>query len=563
MPHRATLFLFGLALILGAAALAHLIVTRNGITLHDLRFSGVGGRELAATLYIPPGASPQRPAPAVLTIHAYLGSSASQSNLAIELARRGYVVLALDQPGHGQSDPPAFADGFGGPDGLRYVRGLNMVDPDRIGLHGHGLGGTAALWAAEAEPGHYQAMVLDGAAPGADGTQAGTPSFPRNLALIYGRYDAYSRQIWGIEHARDIGRSERLAKLFGVANEVVPGRVYGDRTAGTARVLYSPSIANVMAPISRDAIAYAVAWFDRILRPGIASTATDQIWMWRAGLGVVALVGLIVLLLGSVNLLLPVLRLTDVPDSAVTARDGSWWIDAALTAWVPVMTFFLFLGFAAIWLPAGTVFRQGVTNQILIWLLLNAAIGLGTARMLGAGAAATNTKLAAALGCAIASFAICVAVGCAVAWGFQFDFGAWIFALRPMTVDRFAMFIIYLPGFTLAFGVILHRLHTRLSVYNDSATTHYASNIATLSGGLFIFVALQYGTLVATGQLLSWAQPTNIVLAVQLLPIMAATALISTFIWRRTGNALLGSLITGMIVTWYFVAGQAVHISWQ
>ena len=563
MPHRAALLLLGLALILGAAALTQLIATRNGFTRHDVRFSGASGQQLAATLYIPTGASPQRPAPAVLSIHAYLGSSASQSNLAIELARRGYVVLALDQPGHGQSAPPAFAKGFGGPDGLRYVRGLNMVDPNRIGLHGHGLGGAAVLSAAEAEPDQYQAMVLDGAAPGADGLQAGTPSFPRNLALIYGQYDAYSRQLWGIEHARDIGRSERLAKLFGVSNEVAPGRIYGDRAAGTARVLYSPLITNMMAPISRDAIAYAVAWFDRILRPGIASAATDQIWMWHAGLGVAALAGLVLLLLGSVNLLLPILRLADMPDSAVAARDGRWWLDVTLTAWVPVMTFFPFLGFGATWLPAGTVFRQGVTNQILIWLLLNAAIGLGTARMLGAGAAATNTRLAASLGCAMASVATCVAVGSVAVWEFQSDFGAWIFALRPMTVDRLALWMIYLPGFTLAFGVILHRLHTRLSVYNDRAITHYASNIAALSGGLFIFVALQYGTLVATGQLLSWTQSTNITLALQWLPIMAATAIVSTFIWRRTGNALLGSLIIGMFVTWYFVAGQAVHVSWQ
>ena len=563
MLHRARLLLLGLVLILGGAALANFIQTRNGITLREVRFTRISGHQLVGLLYVPPGATSQRQAPAVLTVHAYLGSRASQSGLAIELARRGYVVLALDQPGHGQSDPPAFADGFGGPDGLRYLRGLDMVDPDRIGLHGHGLGGTAVLTAAQAQPDQYQAMVLDGAAPGTDGLRAGTPNFPRNLALIYGRYDAYSRQLWGIEHPRDIGRSDRLAKLFGVANEAMPGRVYGDRAAGTARVLFSPPIANLVAPMSHDAIAYAVAWFDRTLRPGTPGNGTDQVWMWHAAGCFVALIGLVLLLLANVSLLIPVLHLTDTPDGAVTARDGRWWIDGVLTAWVPVMTFFPFLGFGATWLPAGPVFRQAVTNQILVWLLLNAAIGLATARMPGAVTAATNTRLAASLGCAVASVAICVATASAVAWALQIDFGAWIFAVRPMTVDRFAIFLIYLPGFTLAFGVMLHRLNTSLSVYNDSAVMHYASNVAALAGGLLIFVAVQYGTLVATGQLLSWAQPTNISLALQLLPIMALLAVVSTFIWRRTGNALLGGLIAGMMVTWYFTAGQATHISWQ
>ncbi len=554
--------LVGCALILGGAMLAWMVQSSNGVAIRDVYFARIDGHQLAGRLYIPPGATTQHLAPAVLTVHAYLGSRASQSGLAIELARRGYVVLALDQPGHGRSDPPALADGFGGPDGLRYLRALPMVDPDRIGLHGHGLGGTAVLTAAEAQPDQYQAMVLDGAAPGTDGMRPGTLSFPRNLALIYGRYDAYSRQLWGIESPRDIGRSDRLAKLFGVTNEVAPGRVYGDRAAGTARVLYSPMMADLTAPISRDAIAYAVAWFDRTLRPGAPSNGADQIWMWRAVGGLVALIGLVVLLLGSVNLLLPILSLIDTPDSAVIARDGRWWLDVALTAWIPVMTFFPFLGFGATWLPAGLVFRQAVTNQILTWLLLNAAIGLASARMPGAPVAATITRLAASFGCAIASVALCVALGSAVFWAFQIDFGAWVFALRPMTTDRFLIFLIYLPGFTLAFGAMLHRLNTRLSVYNDRAILHYASNIAALAGGLFIFIAVQYGTLVATGQLLSWAQPTNIALAVQLLPIMAIAALVSTFIWRRTGNALLGSLITGLIVTWYFAAGQAVHVSW-
>ena len=559
---RTIALLFGCALVLGGAMLARMVQTSNGMVVGDVRIPSASNHQLAGRLYLPPGATAERRAPAVLTIHAYLGSRASQSGLAIELARRGYVVLALDQPGHGQSDPPAFADGFGGLDGLRYLRGLDMVDPDRIGLHGHGMGGTAVLTAAEAAPDQYQSMVLDGAAPGTEGLRAGTPAFPRNLALIYGRYDAYSRQLWGTEHPRDIGRSDRLAKLFGVANEVAPGRVYGDRAAGTARVLYSPLIANIMAPVSRDAIAYAVAWFDRTLRPGTPRNGVNQVWMWYATGCLLALTGLVVLLLGSVDLLLPHLRLTDVPDGAVTGRDGRWWLDIMLTAWVPVMTFFPFLGFGATWLPAGPVFRQVVTNQILVWLLLNAAIGLASARMPGVPVAATNTRLAMSLVCAIASFALCVAVAATMTWGLQIGFGAWIFAWRPMTVDRFAIFLIYLPGFTVAFGIILHRLNTRLSVHNDSAVKQYASNITALAGGLFIFVAVQYGTLVATGQLLSWTQPSNIALALQLLPIMATVAMISTFIWRRTGNALLGSLISGMIVTWYFTAGQAVHISW-
>jgi len=47
---------------------------------------------------------------------------ATQDGFVVEFARRGYVVRALDQIGHGNSDPPTFANGVGGPDGLAYPR---------------------------------------------------------------------------------------------------------------------------------------------------------------------------------------------------------------------------------------------------------------------------------------------------------------------------------------------------------------------------------------------------------------------------------------------------------
>ena len=103
------------------------------MTLHDLRFTSASGHRLAASLYVPPGATPANPAPAVLSIHASLASRAAQSGLAIELARRGYVVLALDQPGHGQSDPPASADGLGG-----YKTGFAALNPIPPGTYGFG-----------------------------------------------------------------------------------------------------------------------------------------------------------------------------------------------------------------------------------------------------------------------------------------------------------------------------------------------------------------------------------------------------------------------------------------
>ena len=75
-------------------------------------------------------------------------------------------MLALDQTGHGYSDPPAFANGFGGPDALAYLRSLDFVDKANIGLEGHSMGGWTMLAAATAMPNDYKSMVLEGSSTG-------------------------------------------------------------------------------------------------------------------------------------------------------------------------------------------------------------------------------------------------------------------------------------------------------------------------------------------------------------------------------------------------------------
>ena len=128
MHRRWTLAIVGLILILAGGVLASLTQTSGGIQIRDVRFAGAKGNTMSALLYVPANATAQLPAPGILAVHGYINSRETQDGFAIEFARRGYVVLALDQTGHGYSDPPAFTNGFGGPDGLAYLRGLEFVE---------------------------------------------------------------------------------------------------------------------------------------------------------------------------------------------------------------------------------------------------------------------------------------------------------------------------------------------------------------------------------------------------------------------------------------------------
>lgn len=154
------LILIGLAIVLAGAFLAQSIRTADGTIVRDIRFKGTNGTVMSALLYVPKNATPATPAPGILAIHGYINARETQDGFAIEFARRGYVVLSLDQTGHGYSQGPAFSNGFGGPDGLKYLRSLPMVDVDQIGLEGHSMGGWTVLAAAAAMPNAYASMVL-------------------------------------------------------------------------------------------------------------------------------------------------------------------------------------------------------------------------------------------------------------------------------------------------------------------------------------------------------------------------------------------------------------------
>src|SRR5512138_2158558 len=179
---RPMLLVFGALLMLAGGLLAHFVLTAGGVRVLDIRFAGAGGTPMSALLLIPPNATPKTPAPGVLAVHGYFNSRETQGDFAIEFARRGYVVLALDQTGHGYSAPPAFANAFGGPDGLAYLRSLEFVDKNNIGLEGHSMGGWTVLAAATAMPDDYKSIVLEGSSTGKPFATEGTPSWPRNMA---------------------------------------------------------------------------------------------------------------------------------------------------------------------------------------------------------------------------------------------------------------------------------------------------------------------------------------------------------------------------------------------
>jgi len=572
MHRRWTLAIIGLILILAGAVLAYLTLTSGGIQIRDVRFAGAKGNTMSALLYIPPNASAQLPAPGILAVHGYINSRETQDGFAIEFARRGYVVLALDQTGHGYSDGPAFANGFGGPDGLAYLRSLEIVDRNNIGLEGHSMGGWTVLAAASAMPDDYKSMVLEGSSTGKPFAAEGTATWPRNVALVFAQYEEFSDLMWGVERARDVTQSPKLWALFGTQGPVEPGKVYGELAQGTARVLYTPAITHPDEHISHEAIGYSLDWFARTLKGGTPRPSDDQIW-FRKELGtLIALIGFVVLLLGVFDGLLeaPIfshLRLPAIADGSAPAHTAAsgrrWTVAFLLSAFIPALTYYPAFALGGTLVTASPYLPQGITNQIMVWALINGLIALALMPF-----APKRARRAGIIGPSILIALATVIVGYAALWladlVFKIDFRFWIVALKLMSAKQFLIFLIYLIPFTAFFAIALHVLHRNFSTVGAGRVALYLTNILALTLGFLVLVGLQYGTLWLSGKLFNPLPdpgfvPLSTIIAITFVPLFAICAIIATFTWRRTGSSLPGALICGLFVTWYVVAGTATQ----
>ncbi len=571
---RWSLAIAGSILILAGGLLAHLTQTSGGIRIEDVRFKGAAGNTMSALLYIPPNATAKTPAPGILAVHGYINSRETQDGFAIEFARRGYVVLALDQTGHGYSDPPSFANGFGGPDGLAHLRSLDIVDKNNIGLEGHSMGGWTVLAAAATTPNDYKSMVLEGSSTGKPFAGEGTASWPRNVALVFAQYEEFSALMWGVDLARDVTQSPKLWALFGTTGAVEPGKVYGDIAQGTARVLYTPAMTHPAEHISHEAIGYSLDWFAKTLQGGTPRPVTDQIWFRKEIGTLIALIGFVALLLGAFDGLLEFplfshLRLPAVADGSVPAATPSssrrWTIALVLSAFIPALTYYPAFALGGTLVTPSAYLPQGVTNQIMVWAIINALITL--ALMPFAPKRASRMGI---IGPSILIALATVIIGYAGLWLadllFKIDFRFWIVALKLMSGKQFLIFLIYLAPITAFFVIALHVLHRNFSTMGAGRGALYLTNILALTLGFIVLLGLQYATLWITGQLLNPLPdpsfvPLSTIIAIQFVPLLAIAAIIATFTWRRTGSSLPGALICGIFVTWYVVAGTATQVA--
>jgi pimeloyl-ACP methyl ester carboxylesterase len=529
---------------------------------------------MSALLYVPRTATTKTPAPAILAVHGYINSRETQDGFAIEYARRGYVVLALDQTGHGYTDPPAFANGFGGPAGLAYLRGLDIVDKANIGMEGHSMGGWTILAAAAVMPDAYKSLVLEGSSTGAPFAAEGSPTWPRNLAVVFSTMDEFSTLMWSVPRGADAPTSPKLQKVFASTGPIEAGKVYGSIADGSARILFQPRTTHPGDHISNAAIGHSIDWFGQTLQGGNGLSSSNQIWFWKEIGTFAGFIGFVFFILGLGGALLGTKTFAFLAASLPEPKPlkgGGWWIGAAITVAVPILSYFPFFTLGAL-VKASWLFPQTITSQIMVWALLNGAISLVLFLLWHFllnkknGATAENYGRGGGLGLIWKDLllALCVTGGgwalmAAADYFFKIDFRLWILALKPLSPPQLAIALRYLLPFFAFFLVSGTVINGQMRLPAAGTALRYVANAALMAGGFLVFLILQYLPLFSGGTLLTATEPLNVIVAIQFLPLLAVASVFSTWFFEKTGRVYVGAFVNAMFVTWYIVAGQAVQ----
>ena len=225
-----------------------------------------GQEKIAALIYKPKEATETTPLPAIVLSHGVSGSKQMMSQIAIELAKNGFVALTIDLIGHGDTEGSfgGFGDQqldntLGMQDAVKYAIEQPFINSSKIGLVGHSLGAGAARATAFANKDVKATVFIAGGLGDVveDNEEYGVLNFtfPKNLLIIIGQHDV----LFDLEQTK-----KDLIPAFG--NQIEENRIYGNFSENTARQLIIPNTTHLLEPADPETVTQIVYWMTRSLK---------------------------------------------------------------------------------------------------------------------------------------------------------------------------------------------------------------------------------------------------------------------------------------------------------
>lgn len=543
---------------------------------------------MVAKLYRPRTATADRPAPGLLALHGYQSDKEATNTFgAPELARRGYVVLAIDQFGHGYSTraPASNRNMSGADNGYQYLKSLPFVDKTRLGIFGHSTGALNALRVARQNPDH---RAVNG-----QSSNGGNMEGLNNYLLTQGLYEEIGPYREKTFPVRDLVRHEARLQAFGMPSDgtLEWNRTYGSFADGTARRAELVAGTHLGVMVSTHTNQSAIDWFGQAMDH--SSQMQGFTYWYKEFSGLASLL----LALGSALCLAYGLLGTryfsvarQTIDAAVPFRRGRWWRLGMVNVLLTMLLYPLLTQWGGAnepiaaqvpWMPL----EMG--NGIITWLLGTALMAVlfftiwfvsqrGRLRLNQLGVVAPagqrpvgrvwERSLILAFLLTAYLYGLTLLVHSTTGQELRF---LWPL-LKPLTPERWALFPVYwvliLLAFTAINGLVLTaQFKQRLSSGFVATWLRWSvCSIIIAVGGLFLLWCLHFipGYLGIGPGFDVLGQPKFGGRWMMMLPVImaqfSAMIIINHWCYLKTGYIWLGGFFTSMLMTWMLVGGQVI-----
>ncbi|TVR92386.1 MAG: alpha/beta hydrolase, partial [Trueperaceae bacterium] len=139
----------------------------------------------------------------------------------------------------------------------------------------------------------------------------------------------------------------------------------------------------------------------------------------------------------------------------------------------------------------------------------------------------------------------------------------WVVAQKLLSQDQAFIALSYVLPFTLFFLILGMLLHGQLRPSDSRAEGADAmiANALIAVGGFIVLLLVQYLPVVTEAQPLTILEPLRTIVAYQFIVLLPVAAMLSTYLFARTGSIWPGAFVNGFWVTAYIVASQATQFA--
>ena len=602
------LLLIALLVVFFSSLIASQIQTSGGrVDVRDIKIPTHNGQWVVADLFKPRSATSENPAPLVVVIPGFQRSKEALSNIAIELSRRGLVVILIDPYAQGFSSASmsrlaATTEGYGMFAVVDYAASssnLNYVDKSRIGVTGHSAGGNAAIRGANyfgkeaietGKPSKLNSVFVSGYVLTL--TDKVLQDVRSNVGVSYAFYDegAYRNELKNGDMRRAPEALRAVNSGLGSGDpsidEVELGRYYGDKDTRTLRVVHNEMILHPFQPYITEATANQLEYFERVFDIKNEISNENQVWYWKELLGLIALIAALVAVVPVGRLLLeipyfkplvhPIPPALPKPKGKGKILFWSMFVISALIAcftYIPMAELSQKLFVAASTRQQTWFFPQRMNNAVMLWAVLNGSVGYlmfwlsyryfgkknGVSPQLW-GAATNRTELFRTFMLAFSLFLFFFLTLFLIYYFLHVDYRFLFMGVRTFQPPLLVLLAMYVPFFFIFLLSNSLRINGAMRFEGESEFRSMLVGGFANSLGLMLIVVVQYLTFALTGTVYwtdGWLY-VNLLFAV--VPMMFVLPFFNRYFFNMTGRIYLGPMTTGLIFIMILISNTVIYL---